>query len=81
LGLKSLFDRLAHYAAGFLTAQSFLAHPFLPIIGFLIFFLYELNQELKKDDWFDEEMREFGVGFFISVSVLIALWWCDWLRS
>lgn len=65
--------RVAHFFAGFFSAFSVLVSPVLPIVCFAIFFSYECSQTFSKDDFFDEEMLEFGYGFFTAVILMLFL--------
>jgi len=64
---------LSHVVAGFLSCIAVIISPVLTIIGFLIFTLYEVNQQFHKDDFFDEEMLEYGIGFFLAITILLLL--------
>jgi len=73
LNIPELLCRVAHAFFGFLCVLAVLISPVLTVVGFLIFFTYELNQQWRKDDWFDEEMKEYGVGFSVGVIMLLTL--------
>ena len=73
LNIPELLCRVAHVFFGFLCVLAVLISPVLTVVGFIIFFTYELNQQWRKDDWFDEEMVEYGVGFSVGVIMLLTL--------
>ena len=64
---------LSHVVAGFLSCIAVIINPILTIVSFLIFTLYEVNQQFHKNDYFDEEMLEYGIGFFIAITILLLL--------
>ena len=65
---------LSHVVAGLISALAILISPVLTVVGFLVFTLYEMNQDFHKDDYFDEELMEYGIGFFLGIVVLL-IWW------
>lgn len=68
-----MIDVVAHFLAGLLSALAVLVNPVLSVLGFLIFWLYELNEELHLKDAFYEELREYACGFFLGVVILLVL--------
>ena len=62
---------LSHITAGFLSCIAVMINPVLTVIGFILFTLYEVNQQFHKDDFFDEEMLEYGIGFFLAITILL----------
>jgi len=65
---KERIYKLAHIAAGYLTAKAVRIHPVVSVLGLGIFLLYELDEELAEGDHAFEELREFGVGYFLGVA-------------
>jgi len=75
-----MLARAAHVLSGLLTALASLIDPSLVIVGFLVFFAYEATEQKMVGDQMFVEMREFGVGFFAGVLILLARmyifgWW------
>jgi len=66
---------LSHVLAGFLSCVAILISPVLSVLGFVIFLVYEMDQDWRKDDWLDKEMMEYGMGFFLGIVVLLLWWW------
>ena len=64
---------LSHVFAGFLSCLAVVIDPVLTIVGFLVFSIYEINQQIHKHDFLDEEFMEFGIGFFFGV-ILLIIW-------
>jgi len=52
---------------GLATVLSSDVNPVLPVIFFLTFTLYELDEWLYRGDRISEEMREYGAGLFLGV--------------
>ena len=63
-----------HATWGFLGAMCMLLGPAGPIVmamNFLIFLVYEMDQDWHKDDWLDEETCEYAAGWGIGAALLI----------
>ena len=69
--MKDIFYTLAHVTFGFLASVSVLISPVLTIINFLIFLIYELDQEWNISDKAYEELREYGFGFGLGTVVML----------
>jgi len=61
--LYDLICLLSHVFFGFLCSISVVVSPVLSILAFLIFLVYELNQDWRLADYAYQEFREFGIGF------------------
>lgn len=66
-------EQIAHFLAGILSALAVIVSPILSVLGVLIFIVYELDQDLRKSDFMDEECAEMGYGFFLGVVILLIL--------
>lgn len=64
-------EQVAHFLWGFVSALACLVNIGLTFAGILIFLIYEMNQDWRKDDWLDEEFAEMGCGFFLGMVILI----------
>jgi hypothetical protein len=69
--MKDIFYTLAHVTFGFLASVSVLISPVLTVINFLIFLIYELDQEWNISDKAYEELREYGFGFGLGTIVML----------
>lgn len=69
--IKDILFSLAHITFGFLASVSVLISPILTVINFLIFLVYELNQDWRLNDYAYEEFREYGFGFSLGVVVML----------
>ena len=65
--LRLLTCRLCHVLFGVATVFSADVNPVLPVVFFLTFTLYELDEEWSIGDHAFEEMREYGAGLFLGV--------------
>jgi hypothetical protein len=71
--LRDILLSLAHIIFGFLASVSILIHPVLTIINFLIFLVYEMDQQWTISDHAYQELREYGLGFGLGVVFLFIL--------
>ena len=69
--MKDIFYTLAHVTFGFLASVSVLISPILTVINFLIFLIYELDEEWNISDEAYEELREYGFGFGLGTVVML----------
>ena len=68
---KDYLCKLCHMVFGFLCVVSYLLNFILPVVIFMVFFVYELSESLNlKDKWFDEETREFAYGMVAGIIIL-----------
>jgi len=67
--------KLGHAVFGLLSALSVLVHPVLTVLAFLLFVIYELNEEWHLHDEMYEELREFGYGFSVGLCIMLASFW------
>jgi len=65
--------KIGHGLFGFLCALSVLVSPVLTAVGFILFVLYELDEQFHLNDTAYEELSEFGYGFAVALCLLIAL--------
>ncbi|TDA41329.1 MAG: hypothetical protein DSO07_05100 [Thermoproteota archaeon] len=68
---RGIIKNLAHVAFGFLSSMSVIISPVLTAVSFLIFLLYELDQEWKLGDTAYEELSQFGLGLSIGIILLL----------
>jgi len=71
-----LLCSISHFLAGLLSSLAVAVSPVLTIIGFLVFLIYELDEEWRLSNAAYEELREYGVGFFLGVAILLAITVC-----
>jgi hypothetical protein len=69
--IRDILFSLAHITFGFLASVSVLISPVLTVINFLIFFVYEMDQEWTISDEAYQELREYGFGFGLGVVVML----------
>jgi len=69
--MKDIFYTLAHVTFGFLASVSVLISPILTVINFLIFLIYELDEEWNISDEAYQELREYGFGFGLGTVVML----------
>lgn len=63
--------QIAHFLWGFVSALACLVNVGLTLAALLIFLIYEMDQDWRKDDWLDDEFAEMGCGFFLGMVILI----------
>jgi hypothetical protein len=68
-----LLCSVSHFLAGLLSSLAVAVSPVLTVVGFLVFLIYELDEEWKLEDYAYEEIREYGAGFFLGVAILLAI--------
>jgi len=71
--IRDILFSLAHIIFGFLGSISVLINPILCVINFLIFLVYELDQDWRLHDYAYEELREYGFGFGLGVVVMLIM--------
>ena len=64
---------LAHVAFGFLTALAVKVSPFLSLIAFLVFIIYELDEQYMIRDQGYRDISEYGFGLSLGILFLLAL--------
>jgi len=69
--MKDIFYTLAHVTFGFLASVSVLISPVLTIVNFLIFLVYEMEQDWRLGDYAYQELREYGFGFGLGTVVML----------
>jgi hypothetical protein len=69
--IKDILFSLAHITFGFLASVSVLISPVLTVINFLIFLIYEMDQDFRLQDYAYQEFREYGFGFGLGVVVML----------
>jgi hypothetical protein len=69
--MKNILFSLAHITFGFLASVSVLISPVLTVVNFLIFLVYEMDQEWTISDEAYQELREYGFGFGLGVVVML----------
>jgi len=67
------YGYIFHVIFGIATVIAVRVHPILPIIFFLTFVLYELDEEWYIGDHAFEELREYGVGLFLGLILAMLL--------
>lgn len=65
------YRNAAHYLVGILVALSSLVNWVLPLIGFVGFIVYELNEDWHLHDKAYRDILEYNIGFFVAVAGLI----------
>jgi len=73
MGIIGVLEDLAHFTFGLLSSLSVLVSPTLTVISFLIFILYELDQDFRLQDYMYQEICQFGFGFGLGMLILIIL--------
>jgi len=73
MGIIDVLEDLAHFTFGLLSSLSVVISPTLTVISFLIFVLYELDQDFRLQDYAYQEFRQFGLGFSVGIIILIIL--------
>jgi len=63
----------AHLIGGFLSALSVVVSPVFPVITTVLFIIYEYVERLRCGDWENEEIKEYLIGFFACIIILIIL--------
>jgi hypothetical protein len=63
--LYLFFTKLIHFLGGFLTAYSTEFSIILPILMFLIFVLYELDEDWHISDNAYEDIRDYAIGLYL----------------
>jgi len=71
--IPELLTKIGHAAFGFLCALAALVNPTLTVVGFLLFVLYELDEEFHLSDEAYEELREYGYGLAVALFFLLLL--------
>jgi len=61
-------EQVGHAVWGILTVQAVKIHPVLAVIMFLLFILYELDEEWHLNDYAYEELREYMYGIAAAVA-------------
>lgn len=69
--LYDLIYFLSHVSFGFICSVSVVISPVLSVLTFLIFLVYELNQDWRLGDYSYQEFREFGLGFALGVVIML----------
>jgi len=69
--MKDIIFSLAHITFGFLASVSVLINPVLTVINFLIFLVYEMDQDWRLGDYAYQELREYGFGFGLGIIVML----------
>ena len=64
-------EDMAHFTFGLLSALSVVIHPILTVIAFLIFILYELDQDFRLSDYAYQEICQYGFGFGLGIVILL----------
>jgi len=62
--LYIFFTKLIHVLCGFLTAYSTEFSIILPILLFLVFILYELDEDWHISDNAYEDIRDYAIGLY-----------------
>jgi len=65
--------RLAHFLAGLVSALAVEIHWALTLVGFLVFLVYEGDEEKVLGDALFQEMLEYGLGFYAGATLLLCL--------
>jgi hypothetical protein len=73
MGFLDFLEDLAHLIFGLLSALSVVINPVLTIISFLIFVMYELDQDFRLNDYSYQEFCQFGLGFGLGMFFLLLL--------
>jgi hypothetical protein len=73
MGFLDFLEDLAHLIFGLLSALSVVINPVLTIISFLIFVMYELDQDFRLNDYAYQEFSQFGLGFGLGMFILLFL--------
>jgi len=63
-----IFTKVAHFVAGFLTGYSTELSFVLPILMFLVFIVYELDEDWHISDNAYEDIRDYAVGLYLYAS-------------
>ena len=71
--VSSELAKACHVLSGLFTSLTYLISPILCLISFLLFMIYEVGQYWYKDDSPSEEIREFALGFYSGLLVLLVL--------
>jgi len=74
VSLKELLYKTIHFLAGFLTAVFIRVHFVLSLLAFLVFFLYEVDEEKLLGDSYFEELCEYGVGLYLAGLIMYLGW-------
>lgn len=67
-------NSLSHYVVGVLTVVAYLFSPVLSVLSFTLFFVYEVGQYWYEEDQPSKEIREFGVGFYLTLLLLFYIY-------
>ena len=70
---KYIVAQLAHFFSGVMTVLSVYIHPILAIITFLCFIIYELDEDWHISDGAFKDIRYYGIGLFLTISILYIL--------
>ena len=66
-----MFYKLAHYIAGILIALSSMVSWTLPIVGAIMFLVYEVDEDWHLHDKAYHDILEAMLGFFVATAGLI----------
>jgi len=69
--LYNLLCDATHVLLGGIIVYSSRLHWTLPVIGALYFYIYEMNEEKWEKDSAYKDIREFLVGFFVTIVILL----------
>lgn len=71
--LGGLLGSFIHVLVGVLTVLSIYVSPVFPVLGFVGFIIYELDEDWHISDYAYKDIREFMVGFFATISVILGI--------
>lgn len=63
--------RIAHYLTGVLITLSVLVHWILPVVGVLLFLVYEFDEDWHLNDKAFKDILECAIGFFIAIAGIL----------
>ncbi len=69
--LYLFFTKTIHFLCGFLTAYSTEFNLILPMLLFLVFILYELDEEFHLSDESYADIRDYAIGLYAYVILKI----------
>ncbi len=71
--LNNIIYKLIHFIAGFLTALTTYYNNMLSILLFIIFIIYELDEDWHLSDQAFKDILEYAVGLYAAAIILLVV--------
>ena len=70
---RNIFSFLSHFFAGVATSLSILVSPILPPLLFIVFIIYELDEDWHMIDEAYIDIRQYAYGLYLTSIFLLIL--------